>query len=173
MKKKLLLITAILTISISGCGSGNLNSSETNNNTSKKVVDSSQSNDVEKEDDGLEEASKPTPEEEAELEKERDESLTVYADMINEIQTDIPELVVEYVSDTKDGGKDITIHMELLESKDATTRKMAELATTKETLLNDNGITEIMIFIDHNGENVGIVMFANENGRYEPTVNTL
>ena len=93
--------------------------------------------------------------------------------MISNIQNDIPELSVEYIIDKKDGGKEMSIHMEMLESKDATINKMAILTTTKETLLNENEITSITVFVEHNGESAGIVMFDNENGSYEPTVNTL
>ena len=50
---------------------------------------------------------------------------------------------------------------------------MAELVTTKETLLNDNGITDISVFVMNGEDCQGIVVFSNENGSYEPTVNTL
>lgn len=116
---------------------------------------------------------KNTAEEEQKLVKEREESLVTYADMISEIAKDIPELNVSYVVGNKTGGKDMSIHMDLLESKDATTHKMAELTATKETLLNNNGITDITIFVNNQEENVGIVMFENENGRFDPVVNTL
>ena len=119
------------------------------------------------------EINEPDPEEEARKEQERQESLVVYADMISEIQTDFPEFTVNYIIGTDDGGKDMSINMPLLDSKDATTYKMAELVTTKETLLNNNGITGITIFVDNNEETAGIVMFSNEGGSYEPTVNTL
>lgn len=114
-----------------------------------------------------------TPEETAALEKKQQESLKVYADMIAEIETEIPELKVGYVVENKDGGKDISIHMNLLESKDATTYKVAELATIKETLLNNNGITDILVFVDDMGKNAGIIIFKNESGRFDPVVNTL
>lgn len=119
------------------------------------------------------EISEPDPEEEARKEQERQESLVVYADLINEIQTDYPEFTVNYIIGTDDGGKDMSIDMPLLDSKNATTYKMAELVTTKETLLNNNGITGITIFVKNNEETAGVVMFANEGGSYEPTVNTL
>ena len=114
-----------------------------------------------------------TEEEEAALEKECQESLIIYADMISEIQADIPEITVKYVVNTDTGGKEMCIYMPLLDSKDSTTYKMAELTTTKETLLNDNGITGITIFVQHNDKVEGIVMFENQNGRFEPVVNTL
>ena len=84
-----------------------------------------------------------------------------------------PEFTVNYIIGTDDGGKDMSVNMPLLDSKDATTYKMAELVTTKETLLNNNGITGITIFVDNNEESAGIVIFENQNGSYEPTVNTL
>lgn len=120
-----------------------------------------------------EETDKTTPEEEEALEKEKQESLTVYADMINEIQTDFPEITVNYVVGTDDGGKDMSIDITLLESKDATTYKLAELTVTKETLMNNNGITGISVFVMNNDECAGIILFENQAGRFEPTVNTL
>lgn len=119
------------------------------------------------------EISEKTPEEEAALEKEQQESLITYAEMIEEIQNDIPELTVNYVVSGDDGRDTMSISMPLLESKDATYYKMAELTATKETLMNNNGIDDITIFVYNGEENVGIVMFANEDGEFKPTVNTL
>ena len=39
--------------------------------------------------------------------------------------------------------------------------------------MNNNGIDEIMIFVYNGEENVGIVMYSNHEGEFEPTVNTL
>lgn len=137
------------------------------------VVDETVVQDDELEDTGDAEISEKTPEEEAALEKEREESLTVYADMINEIQTDFPEITVNYIVGTDDGGKDMSIDIPLLESKDATTYELAELTVIKETLMNNNGITGISVFVMNNDECEGIIIFENQAGRFEPTVNTL
>ena len=67
----------------------------------------------------------------------------------------------------------MSIHMELQQSKDATYNIISQFLVTKETLLNNNEINEITVFVYNNGENDGILMFQNEAGRYEPTVNTL
>ena len=171
MKKKILsvLVACLMVFSITSCGTPQPN----NNSDDTIAVSDSENNSEDDSSDENTESTEPTEEEKAKLEKERQESLTIYADMINEIQTDIPELTVSYIVGTNDGGKDMTIHMPLLESKDATTYKMAELTTTKETLLNNNGITDITIYVENNGESAGIVMFSNEGGSYEPIVNTL
>lgn len=178
MKKKIILLvmTGIISLSIVAC-THSRNTYTPSDDTTNVQEDTSESNPISTtetentaEDDELNE---PDPEEEARKEKERQESLVVYADMISEIQTDFPEFTVNYIIGTDDGGKDMSINMPLLDSKDATTYKMAELVTTKETLLNNNGITGITIFVDNNEETAGIVIFENESGSYEPAVNTL
>ena len=93
--------------------------------------------------------------------------------MISEIEQELPELDVQYIVDSDDGGRNMSIHMELQESKDATYNIISQFLVTKETLLNNNEINEITVFVYNNGENDGILMFQNEAGRYEPTVNTL
>lgn len=125
------------------------------------------------EDNDADEENEMSPEEEAELLKEQEESLTIYADMISEIEQELPELDVQYIVDSDDGGRNMSIHMELQESKDATYNIISQFLVTKETLLNNNEINEITVFVYNNGENDGILMFQNEAGRYEPTVNTL
>lgn len=125
------------------------------------------------EDNDADEENEMSPEEEAELLKEQEESLTIYADMISEIEQELPELDIQYIVDSDDGGRNMSIHMELQESKDATYNIISQFLVTKETLLNNNEINEITVFVYNNGENDGILMFQNEAGRYEPTVNTL
>lgn len=178
MKRKIivLMMVGIMSLSAVACTHSH-NTYTPSDDTANVQNDNSESNQIsttetENNAEG-DELNKPDPEEEARKEKERQESLVVYADMINEIQTDFPEFTVNYIIGTDDGGKDMSINMPLLDSEDATTYKMAELVTTKETLLNNNGITDITIFVDNNKETAGIVMFSNEGGSYEPTVNTL
>lgn len=177
MKKKILVmvVVGVMSLSAMACDHSQSNyissddSVDTQDNDSEldSIAASNTENNTEESD-----INEPDPEE-AQKEKERQESLVVYADMINEIQTDLPEFTVNYIIGTDDGGKDMSVNMPLLDSKDATTYKMAELVTTKETLLNNNGITGITIFVDNNEESAGIVIFENQNGSYEPTVNTL
>lgn len=114
-----------------------------------------------------------TPEEEADFEKEREESLIEYSDMIEEIQADLPEMQINGVNSEDDGTKTLSIRMDLLESKDATLYKIAELTTNKETLMNNNEITDIIISVYNQGEISGMVIFHNDYGEYNPTVNTL
>lgn len=161
----ILLIMCLCFGIISGCGEKEPEEEKTDSEAVTQY--SYESSEPEQNDDGL------SAEKEEELLKRQEESKTIYADLISNIQNDIPELSVEYIIDKKDGGKEKSIHMEMLESKDATINKMAILTTTKETLLNENEITSITVFVEHNGESAGIVMFDNENGSYEPTVNTL
>lgn len=125
------------------------------------------------EDNDADEENEMSPEEEAELLKEQEESLTIYADMISEIEQELPELDIQYIVDSDDGGRNMSIHMELQQNKDATYNIISQFLVTKETLLNNNEINEITVFVYNNGENDGILMFQNEAGRYEPTVNTL
>ncbi len=120
-----------------------------------------------------EEESSMTPEEEEELIKEQQESLVVYAELIAEIEEDIPQIKVQHITKQKDGGKDMTVYMDLQESKDATYRVVATLASTKETLMNNNDITDITVFVQNQGETAGILIFQNENGSFNPVVNTL
>lgn len=178
MKKKILVlvIAGIMSLSVAACthsrNTYTPSGDTTNVQDDDSKLDSTSTPETENSTEE-DEINEPDPEEEARKEKERQESLVVYADMISEIQTDFPEITVNYIIGTDDGGKDMSINMPLLDSKDATTYKMAELVTTKETLLNNNGITGITIFVDNNEETAGIVIFENENGSYEPTVNTL
>ena len=175
MKKKILVMVVVGAMSLfaMACGHSQNTSSDDSANVQENdsELDSTATSETESAEEG--EINEPDPEEEARKEEEREESLVVYADMINEIQTDLPEFTVNYIIGTDDGGKDMSINMPLLDSKHATTYKMAELMATKETLLNNNGITGITIFVDNNGETAGIVMFENQSGSYEPTVNTL
>lgn len=182
-----ILLSASLLFSSAACGEASNESISSNvqevtqDNSHADALEDGNSeplDDIESEDnldavDSDESVDELTPEEEAQKEKERQESLTVYADMIDEIQTDIPEITVQYVVSTDSGGKDMSIHMPLLESEDATIRKMAQLTTTKETLMNNNGITDITIFVMNGEECSGMVLFSNEGGSFEPVVNTL
>lgn len=171
MKKKCITIIFALTFTFTFVACGNNKDENTATTQPKHKVEAPST--IEDEETEEESDGELSPEEEATLEKERQESLTVYADMITEIQADIPELNVQYVVGKEDGGKSLSIHMDLLESKDATYTCMSTLVTTKETLLNNNGITDINFFVYSGEESAGIVMFENESGRYNPVVNTL
>lgn len=114
-----------------------------------------------------------SPEEEAEFERKRAESLVTYADMVTEIQTDIPELEITGIMPNEDGGNSLSIKLQLQESKDATYYILAELTALKETLMNNNDITSITATVYNQDEIEGFILFNNEGGRYEPTVNTL
>lgn len=178
MKKKtiILMMVGIMSLSTTACSHSQhryaSSSDYVNTQDDDSELDSASSSETANETEENE-INEPDPAEEAQKERERQESLIVYADMINEIQTDFPEFTIQYIVGTDDGGKDLSIHMPMLDSKDSTTYKMAELVTTKETLLNDNGITDISVFVMNGEDCQGIVVFSNENGSYEPTVNTL
>ena len=108
------------------------------------------------------------------IEAEDAASLITYADMISEIETDIPELKVRgVVLNSDETGMVLKLILELQESKDATYYVLAELTALKETLMNNNGITSINAIVYNQGEIAGIILFENQNGRFEPTVNTL
>ena len=177
MKKKsitlILSLTAICSALFSGCELTN----ESNYDNSPDYHSSKVVTDNEDEaQDNNSDTSEKSPEEEAALEKERQESLTVYADMISEIQQDFPELKVNYIVTTSDGGKSMSINLDLQESKDATYTIASELTVTKESLLNLNGITDLNIMVKNPQdpeETVGILMFENKHGTFNPVVNTL
>lgn len=162
----MLLITMMCCGLLTGCAKPKAQKLESADNSEEVVKDVQEDNDADEENE-------MSPEEEAELLKEQEESLTIYADMISEIEQELPELDIQYIVDSDDGGRNMSIHMELQESKDATYNIISQFLVTKETLLNNNEINEITVFVYNNGENDGILMFQNEAGRYEPTVNTL
>ena len=169
MKKLRLFFVLVLAfmLFVVGCGT-----KENGIVTTKSIVSENDVLSTTSKEEGTE-TDRITPEEEEKMEKERQESLIIYADMINEIQTAIPDMRVNYIISNDDGGKDMSVDMTLLNSKDATYQKMAELMVTKETLMNNNGITDISIYVMNNDECVGIVIFTNHNGSYDPVVNTL
>ena len=173
MKKKIFLsiLFATISLTLSACSHSSSNDLVSQDNYESEQSDAELELETEIEDDS--EVNEPSPEEEAQKEKERQESLVIYEDMIKEIQNDIPELTVNYVISDDTGQNTMSISMPLLESEDATLYKIAELTATKETLMNNNGIDEIMIFVYNGEENVGIVMYSNHEGEFEPTVNTL
>lgn len=162
----MLLIAMVCCGLLTGCAKPKAQKPGPADNNEEVVEDVQEDNDADEENE-------MSPEEEAELLKEQEESLTIYADMISEIEQELPELDIQYIVDSDDGGRNMSIHMELQESKDATYNIISQFLVTKETLLNNNEINEITVFVYNNGENDGILMFQNEAGRYEPTVNTL
>ena len=152
-----------------GCGTTSTKSTATNHYSVVQQKSEEVDSDTDKENE-------MSPEEEAALIKEQEESLTVYADMISEIQQDIPELKVNYIVNNSTGGKDLSIDMNMQESKDATYYIAAKLTSIKETLLNLNEITDIIIMVRNpqNQEDCpGVLMFKNESGIFNPVVNTL
>ncbi len=169
MKKvmSMLLVAVLCCGMLVGCGKDKEISEETVQND--EVVEESE-DEIDEENTDENEMS---PEEEAALVKEQQESLVVYADLIAEIEKDIPQVKVQHITGTKENGKDMTVYMDLQESKDATYTVAATLVSTKETLMNNNGITEITVFVKNQGETAGILMFQNENGSFNPVVNTL
>lgn len=162
----MLLIALMCCGLLTGCAKPKVQKLGLTDNSEEVVEDVQEDNDADEENE-------MSPEEEAELLKEQEESLTIYADMISEIEQELPELDIQYIVDSDDGGRNMSIHMELQQNKDATYNIISQFLVTKETLLNNNEINEITVFVYNNGENDGILMFQNEAGRYEPTVNTL
>lgn len=177
MKKKIctLLVAVMCCGAIVGCGDKETESETPVKNNEQATEKAEQENTTDEEignkDDT--EVNEVSAEEEAALEKEHEESLTVYADMIAEIKQEFPELDIQYIVGKDNGGKDMSIHLELQESKDATYNIVSTFLVAKETLLNNNGITDISVFVNNQGKNEGILLFQNESGRFNPTVNTL
>lgn len=77
-----------------------------------------------------------------------------------------------YIANT-DEGKTMNITIPLEKNKDTTIYKCAEITSLKETILKNEGITDISIKINNKDEHAGFIFFALRNGRYEPTLNTL
>lgn len=167
MKRKFILfIVGVMSIGVVGCTS---NKQVDESNIDKTPIKITEPINKEKE----EEPKVDDKEKEEKLEKEKEESKIVYADLINEIETEFPDLTVNYIIESEDGEKTLSIHMPLAESKDATIYKCAEIASLKETRLKNEGITNINIYVKNNNESAGLVFFSLSNGRYEPTINTL
>lgn len=162
----ILFIVGILSIGVVGCAS---NEKVSESNIDKSPIKITEPVNKEKE----EQTKVDAKEEEEKLKKEKEESKIVYADLINEIQTEFPDLTVDSIVNLEDGGKTLSIHMSLAESKDATLYNCAEIASLKETRFKNEGITNINIYVKNNNESAGLVFFSLSNGRYEPTINTL
>lgn len=167
MKRKFILfIVGVMSIGVVGCTS---NKQVTESNIDKTPIKITEP--INKEKDEQSKAYKKEKEEK--LKKEKEESKTIYADLINEIQSEFPDLTVDSIVESEDGEKTLSIHMPLADSKDLTIYKCAELSSLKETRFKNEGITNINIYIKHNNESAGLVFFSLSNGRYEPTINTL
>lgn len=167
MKKKFILfILGVLSVGIVGCTS---NKQVTQTNIDKTPIKITEPINKEKE----EQQEVDEKEKEEKLEKEKQESKIVYAELINEIQTEFSELTVNYIVNLEDGGKTLSINMPLGENKDATIYKCAEIASLKETRFKNEGITNINIYVKNNNESAGMIFFSLANGIYEPTINTL
>lgn len=103
-----------------------------------------------------------------EINYEASKSEEIYKDLFEEIEKDFPEIDVKYVVNGT-----MTLYIDLQENKDATYRILAELSVKKETLMKNNGIKEIMCYVENKGETEGIIKFRDEGGEYVPVLNTL
>lgn len=105
-----------------------------------------------------------------ELKKQEEENKIKYADLIKEIQGIFPDMKISSISGDLDNEKTMVINMNLLKSIDSTKSTCAELLVKKETALKNAGISKINIFIDNQGNNVGLLFFELENGEYKTTI---
>ena len=112
-------------------------------------------------------------EEEIEADREKQESLVTYADLIASINELLPEMEISGITDSEDGQRNIWINIELQESIDATLFMYSMLCVKKETEMKNAGITDITVFVYNQGESVGILMSKLEDGKYVPVLNTL
>jgi len=162
MKKIIsILLCGIMILGLVGCGADKKESSK---NIPVKVSQKEiENNDQDKEDKA------------AEIEAENamiEESKIKYEELINDIENSIPEMTVKYVKEKEDS-RIISIDINLLSNIDDTVKKCSELAIKKETVMKNEGITTINIWVRNGEKTPGMVSFELRNGIYDLTLNTL
>ncbi len=166
MKKALCLI-AITVIAITGCSNSNMDiepNKQTQANT--KVPETEIETYLDTEND------MPETRSEEKLRKESEENLKLCKDMVDEIQADYPSIRVASITNDDDG-KNMSIYVQLSDNESSTLYEISEFTVKKETLMNDYNIIDITVFVEHNEEVLGLIMFENRSGVYEPIMNTL
>lgn len=106
------------------------------------------------------------------VKKANEENETIYADNIKNLETKYVEFKASGLTGINND-KYMSLHINLLSSKEATQYKCSELIVKEKTNFINMGIRELAIFVDNNGETAGIIIFSLNNGKYEPRVNTL
>jgi len=152
MKKILsILLCGIIILGLVGCGN-NENDNLKNESIALNSEESAELK-INEEDNEKQEEENKEIKKEAEN-KEAEESKTKYAELINDLETFMPEITITAVRDTQDA-RVISIDINLLSNIDDTINKCTELAVKKETVMKNEGIEKLFILV-HNGENTPI-----------------
>lgn len=168
-KKFILFIVSVLSIGMIGCTSNKQVVESNVDRKPVKVVEFTNKEDKKEQPKISEEEEKAKQEK---LQKEIQENNIVHADLIKEMKSEFANITNIYIANT-DEGKTMNITIPLEKNKDTTIYKCAEITSLKETILKNEGITDISIKINNKDEHAGFIFFALRNGRYEPTLNTL